>query len=108
MTRRFRRLIAFLLAGFFCLTTGSFAVAGVSSELQHEVGQTESHTPPQGEEGKGCDHCCACHFSAHLFSAANAELSGFITPLSQQVEPARLDQALPRPTDTFFKPPRIS
>jgi len=97
-----------LLVGLFCLTTGSFAVAGVSSELQHEVGQTESHTPPQGEEGKGCDHCCACHYSSHLFSTTNAGLPAFFVPLGHEAEPARFDQALPRPSDSFFKPPRIS
>ena len=103
-----RRLISLFLVGLFCLTTGSFAIAGVSSELQHDLAQTESHTPTQGEEGQGCDRCCACHYSAHLFSTANAPLPEFFAPQTREDKPARSDQVPPRPLEAFFKPPRIS
>lgn len=108
MLRAWRKAISLFLVGLVCLTTGGFAVAGVAAELQHEVTQTESHTPPHGDEGKACDHCCACHYSSHLFSTTSAPLADSLVLTADDASAELGVPASPRPSDSFFRPPRIS
>ena len=79
MTFSWTRKIALVLAVLIGLGAGGLAVAGTSSDLQHEISQSEPHAPSQGDVD--CDRCCACHSSAHLCGA----LVGASSPNSDSV-----------------------
>jgi len=94
--------------GLVCLVNGNLAIGAAAADLQHELTQTETHKLPQGEEGKPCDHCCACHYTAHLFSTTSARAAGVDAVLAETAAVMHGAPAAPRPPDSFFRPPRIS
>jgi len=108
VTRRFRKIVSLILVGLVFLTTGSFAAAGVAPELEHDFAQTEPHAPAQGDSGSGCDQCCACHYTSHLFSTTSAGPVGVVTQSSHGAAPMPDALQLPRLSNSFFRPPRIS
>lgn len=106
MTFSWTRKIALVLAVLIGLGAGGLAVAGTASDLQHEVSQSEPHAPPQG--GVDCDHCCACHSSAHLYGALDDIVALFSAPAMGSALSAEGAPFLSRFTDTFLRPPRLS
>lgn len=106
MTFSWTRKIALVLAVLIGLGSGGLAIAGTSFDLQHDVSQSEPHAPPPG--GVDCDHCCACHSSAHLFgvlTGASGQHSDSVTGI---LAPVRDAPFLSRSPDTFLRPPRLS
>lgn len=106
MTFSWIRKFALVLAVLIGLGSGGLAMAGTSSDLQHDVSQSEPHAPPQG--GVDCDHCCACHASAHLCGALDGAGVHVSAPAMDSALSADGVPFLSRFTDTFLRPPRLS
>lgn len=106
MTTSWMRTLALALAVLIGLGSSGLAMAGASMDLQHEVSQSEPHAPSQG--GADCDHCCACHSTAHLSGALAGAATHQSAPVTSSAVPVRDAPFLSRSADTFLRPPRLS
>lgn len=106
MTTSWMRTLALALAVLIGLGSSGLALAGTSMDLQHEVSQSEPHTPAQG--GADCDHCCACHSSAHLSGVAIGAFALHVGPAMDSSTPARSTAFSSRSPDRYLRPPRLS
>lgn len=104
----FRRLLRLVLIAAMVVTSGGWAMADLSDQLQHELEQ--ARTLPDGSggvQGGSCDHGCVGHLAAHLVASVNV---GHAVRDARLAEPAA---APPRSLiilalqQSFFRPPRV-